>query len=124
MLADVGEGLLRHPEERRLHLRRQALVPQLLLVVNLAAFVADLLDLQSDGGAETEVVESGGPQVGYDVAGLSDRLLDELEYPGEVPEALLGCRLVAPGEGLQKLVGRGGAFTRLVTTQQAGIESA
>jgi len=78
VLADVGEGLLRHPEERRLHLRRQALVPQRLLVVHLAAFVADLLDLQSNGGAETEVIERGGPQVGYDLARIVALFIDDV----------------------------------------------
>src|SRR3712207_2562495 len=48
MLVDVGEGLLRDPEERCLDLGRQALVSQRFLVVDLGALANDLLDLQAD----------------------------------------------------------------------------
>src|SRR5215208_2861597 len=54
MLVDIGESFL---------------------VVDLGAFATDLLDLQADGGAKPEIVERGGPQICYDVPGLTDRLL-------------------------------------------------
>src|SRR5215208_1264848 len=84
VFADVGQGLLRHPEQGGLDLGGQAVVSQGFFVVDLAAFLADLLHLQPDGGAEPEVVERGGPEVGYDVAGLPDGLLHELQYAVEV----------------------------------------
>src|SRR6266849_5476079 len=40
MLAHVGKRLLRHAEQRRLDLRRQALVAQILVVGDLPAFAA------------------------------------------------------------------------------------
>ncbi len=74
MLVDVGEGLLYDSEERCLDLGWQALVPQRFLVVDLGALVADLLDLQTDGGRKPEIVERGRPQICYDVPGLTDSL--------------------------------------------------
>src|SRR5215213_685937 len=53
--------------------RRQTLVSQSFLVVDLGAFATDLLDLQADGGAKPEIVERGGPQICYDIPGLTDR---------------------------------------------------
>src|SRR5215212_194028 len=61
VLVDVGEGFLCDTEQRGLDLRRQTLVSQHFLVVDLGAFAADLLDLQAHGGAQTEIVERGGP---------------------------------------------------------------
>src|SRR5215204_1181575 len=75
MLVDVGESLLCDPEKHRLDLGRQTLVSRGFLVVDLGAFATDLLDLQADGGAEPEIVERGGPEICYDVPGLTDLLL-------------------------------------------------
>ena len=88
--------------------------PSGFLVVDLAAFLADLLHLQPDGGAEPEVVERGGPEVCYDVAGLPDRLLHELQDAVEVLAALFGIGRVAAGEGLQELVGARGRLGQAV----------
>src|SRR5918993_426020 len=114
VLADVGQGLLRDPEERGFDLGWQALVSQRFLVVDLAAFVADLLHLQPDRGAEPEVVERRGPEVGYYVAGFPDRLLHELQDAREVLAAFFGVRGVPAGDGLHELVGGGGRLGEAV----------
>ena len=79
MLVDVGEGLLCDPEKGCLDLGRQTFISQRFLVVDLGAFATDLLDLQADSGRQSEIVERGGPEVGYDIPGLTDRLLDQLK---------------------------------------------
>src|SRR5918998_247418 len=89
MLVDVGESLLRDSEKRCLDLGGQTLVSQCFLVVDLGAFATDLLDLQADGGRQPKIVECGWPEVGYDIPGLADRLLHQLQSPGEVFAALL-----------------------------------
>src|SRR5215213_11334241 len=114
MLVDVGESLLCDPEKRRLDLGRQTLVSQGFLVVDLGAFATDLLDLQADGGAETEIVERGWPKICYDVSGLSDRLLHPLQDTLEVLAALFGVGRVLPGESLQELVGPCGRLREAV----------
>src|SRR5919112_20825 len=109
VLVDVGKRLLRDPEERRLDLCRQTFVSQSFLVVDLGTLVAELLDLQADGGRQPEIVERGGSKIGYDVPGFTDRLLHQLQGPVEVFAALVGVGWVLPGESLQELVGpRGG----------------
>src|SRR5215212_1992779 len=114
MLVDVGEGLLCDPEERCLDFGRQTLVSQGFLVVDLGALSADLLDLQANGGRQSEIVERGRPEVGYDIPGLADRLLHQLQNPREVFAALLGVRWVLPGESLQELVGSCGRLRETV----------
>src|ERR687889_1057733 len=114
MLVDVGEGLLCDPEERCLDFGRQTLVSQGFLVVDLGALSADLLHLQANGGRQSEIVERGRPEVGYDIPGLADRLLHQLQNPREVFAALLGVRWVLPGESLQELVGSCGRLRETV----------
>src|SRR5918995_4231426 len=114
MLLDVGEGFLCDPEKRCLDLGRQAFVAQRLLVVDLGALVADLLDLQADGGRQPEIVERGRPQICYHVPGLTDRLLPQLQGPGEVFAALVGSGWMLPGECLQELVGTCGRLRETV----------
>src|ERR671921_136510 len=114
MLVDVGEGLLCDPVKRCLHLGRQAFVSQRFLVVDLGALVADLLDLQADGGRQPEIVECGRPEIGYNVPGLTDRLLHQLESPGEVFASFVGGGWVLPGECLQELVGTCGRLRETV----------
>src|SRR5918995_4015658 len=114
MLLDVGEGFLCDPEKRCLDLGRQAFVAQRLLVVDLGALVADLLDLQADGGRQPEIVERGRPQICYHVPGLTDRLLHQLQGPGEVFAALVGSGWMLPGECLQELVGTCGRLRETV----------
>src|ERR671919_2676462 len=114
MLVDVGEGLLCDPEKRCLDLGRQAFVSQRFLVVNLGALVADLLDLQADGGRQPEIVECGRPEIGYDVPGLTDRLLHQLESPSEVFASFVGGGWVLPGECLQELVGTCGRLCETI----------
>src|SRR5215210_3031322 len=114
MLVHVGEGLLCDPEKRRLDLGRQALVSQRFLVVDLGALVADLLDLQADGGRQPEIVERCGPQICYNVSGLTDRLLHQMESPSEVFASFVGGGWVLPGECLQELVGTCGRLCETV----------
>src|SRR5215213_1290207 len=114
MLVHVREGLLCDPEKRRLDLRRQTLISKRFLVVNLGPFATDLFDLQADGGRQPEIVERGGPQICYDVPGLTDRLLHQLQNPSEVFAALLRGRRVLPGESLQELVGACGCLRETV----------
>src|SRR5829696_2748985 len=114
VLVHVGEGFLCDPEQRRLHLRWQTLVSQRFLVVDPGALAADLLDLQADGGRQPEIVEGGGPQVGYDVPGLTHRLLHQIQDPSKVLAALVGVGRVLPGESLQELVGPRGRLRETV----------
>ena len=76
MLAYVGQRLLRYAEERDLHLSWQALIFKMFLAVDLVAFLIQALDLQGDGGRESEVVEGRRPQVGDDPARIRDRRPD------------------------------------------------
>src|SRR5215208_4818235 len=114
MLVDVGEGLLRDPEKRCLDLGGQTIVSQCFLGVDLGAFATDLLDLQADGGRQPKIVECGWPEVGYDIPGLTDRLLHQLQSPGEVFAALLRVGWVLPGESLQELMGTCGRLRETV----------
>ena len=77
----------------------------MFLVVDVVAFLLQAFDLQGDGGREPEVVEGRRPQVRDDPARIRDRRPDLPEYPIQFSPALLRLRGVAPGEGLQILVG-------------------
>ena len=76
MFANVGESFLRDPIERRFNGGRQSLASQRLLVVDPTILASDPLDLLADGGCQAEVVEHRGPEVGYNVAGIPDGLLN------------------------------------------------
>src|SRR5215211_3884941 len=103
VFAYVGHGLLRDPEERRLHLGWQAPIAQRLFEADLQALRTERLDLKADAGGKTVVVEHGG-------TGIVDhppRLTDHL------PGALRTGRIVT-GEGLKVLVGGRGSLGQTV----------
>lgn len=100
MLADVGQGLHSHPEERRLDLGGEALFSEVLVQGDLPSFFPELLGFQAQRGDEAEVVQGGRSEIFYDVPGLPDYPLGEIQRPVEA--SLLHCRAgrMVQGEGL------------------------
>src|SRR5215208_1018260 len=114
MFAHVGHGLLRDPEERRLHLGWQAPIAQRLFEADLQALRTERLDLKADAGGKTVVVEHGGTGIVDHPPRLTDHLPGELERLVELLPAALRTGRIVTGEGLKVLVGGRGALGQAV----------
>src|SRR5215212_4396972 len=101
VFAYVGHGLLRDPEERRLHLGWQAPIAQRLFEADLQALRTERIDLKADGGRQTVVVEHRGTRIVDHAPRFTDHIPDELECLIELLPAALRIGRIVAREGLE-----------------------